>query len=106
MTLTSECDESNEFPVNEERTYASPVQSKGSLTPGLGEQSGVLKDSTVKVYLGYRNININIIEKKTIIRTPLCRHPGLECSVPCRARTDITAPPSSCIIFVPDPSLI
>ena len=26
-------------------------------TPGLGEQSGVLKDSMVTVYLGYRNIN-------------------------------------------------
>ena len=32
--------------------------SQGTLyTPGQGEQSGVLKDSMVKVYLGYRNID-------------------------------------------------
>ena len=35
-------------------------------TPGLGEQSGVLKDSSTEVYLGYRNIDeiIKLLKKK------------------------------------------
>ena len=39
---------------------------QGLNTPGLGEQSGVLKDSKIKVYLGYRNIDekFKLLKKK------------------------------------------
>ena len=54
-------------------------------TPGLGEQSGALKDSMIKVSVGYQNIDelLKLLKKKKRInRTPLWRHPGLECRAP------------------------
>ena len=35
----------------------------------------------IKAYFGYRNIDqiLKLLKKKLINRTPLCRHPGLEC---------------------------
>ena len=58
---------------------------KARYTPATGgEQSGVLKDSMMKVYLVYRNIDkiLNLLRKKIINRASLCWHPGLECRVP------------------------
>ena len=39
---------------------------KALYTPGLGEQNGVLEDSTKKVYLGYQNIDeiLKLLKKK------------------------------------------
>ena len=53
---------------------------KALYTAGLGEQTGVLKDSMIKVYLGYRNIYeiLKLLKKKLINRTPHCGHSGQE----------------------------
>ena len=50
----------------------------------MSEHSGALKDSMIKVYLGYRNIDeiLKLLKKKIINRTPVCRHRGLECRRP------------------------
>ena len=51
---------------------------------GLGEQSGVLKDSMIKVCLGYRNTDeiFKLLKKKIMNHIPLCRHKGPECRWP------------------------
>ena len=43
-----------------------PPPRKAIYTPGLGEQSGVQKDSMIKVYLGYRTIDeiLKLLKKK------------------------------------------
>ena len=45
-----------------------PCLVKALYTPGLGEQNGVLKDSMIKVYLGYQNIGeiLKLLKKKFI----------------------------------------
>ena len=52
--------------------------------PGLGEQSGVLNDSMIKVYPGNRNIDeiLKFLKKKWINQSPRCRDLGQECKEP------------------------
>ena len=42
------------------------ILAKALYSPGMGEQSGVLKDSMIKAYLGYRNIDniLKLLNKK------------------------------------------
>ena len=39
------------------QTIVEMPYTKALYTPGLGEQSGVLNDLMIKLYLGYRNID-------------------------------------------------
>ena len=45
-------------------------------TPGPGVQSGVMKDSMIQVYLGYRNIKISEEKNKLIDSTLSTPRPG------------------------------
>ena len=60
------------------------VEPRPRYSPGLCEQSGILKDSIIKVNIGYRNIDevLKLLKKKWINWTPLCRNKGQECKEP------------------------
>ena len=53
-------------------------RAQATYSAGLGEQSGDQKDSMLKVYLGYRNIDeiFKLLKKKKSDSTLLKRRPG------------------------------